>query len=105
MQQRIHISYHPDFLSALAAKKERIDKQPNDNFQIRKRAKNFELVSRVTFNGAKAQQPVEGYTKKKKPKRLWKKSVDAQPFKMEYNNEKARANNTGKWAHRKGVDY
>lgn len=92
MQQRFHLSYHDDFLSALAAKKDAIKAQPNTNFQIRKRKVNFELVRRIA---AKVETPTAPPVKP-----LWKKSKNTRRFSMKYNNEQARENGTGKWTGR-----
>lgn len=69
MQQRFHVSYHSDYLSAVEAKKEIQKKQPNSTFQIRKRKNNFDLVGRIKLNDA-TRTVVESYKKKKKS---WKK--------------------------------
>ncbi len=105
MQRRFHISYHTDFDSALAAKNDLQKQRPNEYFQIRKRKSNYDLVGRVTVSEAvKNNEVIHQITpKKRKPKRAWKKSANAPEFNLEYNNEKARENNTGKWTDRKGV--
>jgi hypothetical protein len=100
MQKRFHISYHTDYDAAQAAKKAIETKQPKDTFQIRKRARNFELVSRVDYNEAKITTENNSgvYPKKKKsPKRAWKKSKEAKPFSYEYRNEESRAIGRGRW--------
>lgn len=108
MQQRFHISYHPDYDSAQAAKKEIETARPNEYFQIRKRKNNFDLVGRVTVTQAlkfEKNNP-QMYSKKKKPKKAWKKSlvqdekgewVEQPPFKYEYRNAESRAIGRGKW--------
>lgn len=75
MQQRFHISYHPDFETALVAKKKIADEQPNNFFQIRRRKDNFELVGRTSVQNAKVylESQQGAYSKRKKPKRLWRK--------------------------------
>ena len=100
MQNRLHTSYHSNYDSALAAKKELEIKQPNTNFQIRKRKTNFDLVSRVNTTQAKSalEETTGMYTKKKKaPKKPWKKSAEAKRFKMEYRNVESREVGRGKW--------
>lgn len=105
MQQRFHISYHKEYDEALEAKKKLLLTRPNENFQIRKRENNFELVGRTSYIDSKTfAENVEGrYTqKKRKPKKAWRKSINAGQFILESNNQKARDNNTGKWTGRDG---
>lgn len=102
MQRRFHISYHEKFEDALAAKKKLSDEQTNKFFQIRKRKNNFDLVGRVTTTEAmkSPDNNPQMYAKKKKPKKIWKKSDNAPKFEMNYNNQTARDNGTGKWTGR-----
>lgn len=80
MQQRFHVSYHSDFDAALAAKKEETTKTPKINYQIRKRAKNFELVMRVPHSQAELILDQAYTKKKKKPKKQWKKVSLSNPL-------------------------
>lgn len=54
MQQRFHLSYHPDFDSALEAKQDQQKRNPDKQYQIRRLSdKRFHLVIRLPINEIK----------------------------------------------------
>lgn len=71
MQQRYHIAYAPDFISAHKLKVEQQEKNPKNFFQIRARKDKFELVGRVSAKVVLDKVTFEppNYTKRKKPKK------------------------------------